>query len=123
MDNKFIQDALAGEIEWFDPHGDYTEEDMKRGIEHSIEVSKHLRPLVQPVEELAELTKSHLDLIQAISKHERDLEDFDNYVNLHEEIGDALWAIAYIIERYNLSIKMIKDICRLKDQYEIYGKK
>lgn len=110
MNIDFIKTALEGGVPWFKP-GEYTEEDFRKGIKHSVDVTKNLPPHQRSIEELIEL--SHVAL-----KMERHPDDENERLHLCEEIGDAIWAIGLLIERYNLSEETIRNIRKLKDEYE-----
>lgn len=114
MNVDFIRAGLNGELPWFTP-GEYTEEDFRKGIKHSVDIIKDSSRCMQPVEELAEL-------IQAVIKVDRKPGDEDSILHLYEEVGDALWAIGCIVEKYNLSEETIKNIRKLKDEYEFIPK-
>lgn len=110
MDINLIRAGLSGQLPWFKP-GEYTEEDFRKGIAHSVEVTKDLPPHMRSAEELVEL-------VHAAIKLERNPCDEDARLHLHEEIGDALWAIGLMVEKYHLSETTIKYIRKLKDEYE-----
>lgn len=115
MDINFIKKALAGELSWFALR-EYTEEDFRKGIQHSVQVMEDEDVSKRILEELIELSHSVLKL-------DREPHNEDERLHLHEEVGDALWAIGCLIEKYHLSESTIKYIRKLKDEREFHENK
>lgn len=115
MDSKLIIDALSGNIEWYEPGRGLTKEEFQglMRVSHPAQLRNwDCDEFTIPQEELSELN-------QAITKFKRYGFLPDVMMNLHEEVGDVLVSLSYIIQSCGLDEEIIKEIIRFKSENAI----